>query len=65
MFFIEIMESEQEPKEILADSTDTQVLPPIKYGEPEPADVILVVEGQEYHVQKMVSLFLLFLNCLL
>lgn len=54
--FPEIMEPEEEPKEMQADPVKEEA--PIKYGISELSDVVLIVEGQEFHVHKMVGFFL-------
>ena len=54
----EIMEPEEEPKEMQADPVKEEAPPPIKYGISELSDVVLIVEGQEFHVHKMVGFFL-------
>lgn len=48
------MKPEQEPKEKEADIVKEEAPAPIKYGISGLSDVILVVEGQEFHVHKMV-----------
>lgn len=48
------MEPAQEANENEAGVRKEEAPPSIKYGVPELSDVILVVEGQEFHVHRMV-----------
>ena len=52
------MKPEHEPNENETDLVKEEAPTPIKYGISGLSDVVLVVEGQEFHVNKQVSCYI-------